>query len=483
MTQFLNRSLQSALLLVSIPLCIDPAYAQTGICPAQLEAEIAAVTQTGEFARAHWGILVETEDGQQTLYAEDAERYFVPASNAKLFTTAAALQQLGADFQVRTSVMQINPEAGEVVLQVVGRGDPSLTDADLADLAQQLRDRGITEIDLLIGDDSYFQGEAVNPTWEWGDLQAGYGAPANSLILNQNAIGFTLVPQTLGQPLEVVWDDPAEAGQWQVNNDSTTVAAGAPEFVSVGRDLNQPILEVQGQLQAGSASEPVSVSIPRPAQYFMQRLLQALNAQGIQVKQSLISLTPIDEQGTEIAFVESLPLADLLVETNQESNNLYAEALLRSLGVTESTNATSALIAGIDTLQRNLTELGIDRADYELVDGSGLSRQNLVSPEAIVQTLQAMNRSSNALPYRNSLSVAAESGTLQNRFQGTAVAGRLQGKTGALSGVVALSGYLEPINYLPLTFSILLNNANLSLGEAQAAIDQIVKLLARLQRC
>lgn len=487
----LSRSRLFALFCLSTLLgtWATPTYAQsTGICPAQLGDSIERLITAPDVNRANWGILVQTQAASssgdsQTLYAQNADRYFVPASNAKLLTTAAILQELGATFRIRTSVYQLNSQPDQVVLQVVGRGDPSFSEQDLQQLVQQIRDQGITRINLLIGDDSYFQGDPVNPTWEWGDIQAGYGAPVNSLILNENAIGFSLVPQALGQPLQVRWDDPTQADQWQVNNRSQTVAANAPEFVTVGRDLTQPVLEVAGHLRVGSAAEPVSVSIPRPAQFFMQRLLQQLAAVDIQVDQSLITLTPLNEQGTEIAAIGSAPLSELLVTTNQQSNNIYAEALLRSLGVDQVPETVSALEAGISATNQTLTSLGVDSTGYTLADGSGLSRHNLISPEAIVQTLQAMLNSTNVLPYRNSLSVAGESGTLQYRFQGTEVAGRLQGKTGSFSDTVALSGYLEPPEYPPLVLSILVNQINPSSEQVQITIDQIVELLVKLQPC
>ncbi len=487
MTQ--NRLLRGFLSLTSLITIWLPVAAQAGICPAQLSDKISAITNRSEFRRSRWGILVQTlgdpcgicEAARQTLYAHDAERYFIPASNVKLLTTAAALEVLGDRYTIRTSVYQTN--ADNVVLRVVGRGDPSLTDVELNQLAKQIRDRHITQIDQLIADDSYFQGDAVNPTWEWEDIQSGYGAPVNSLILNQNLIGLTLFPQNLGQPLRVVWDDPAEATHWQISNDSKTVAATAEESLQVGRDLGQSQLNVQGQLRVGSEPEAVAIAIPQPSHYFLQRFKQALRQQDIQVNQSFVATEPTEMQGTEIAAVESAPLAKLIVETNQESNNLYAESLLRTLGTTQSPQTDSSLEAGLEAMKKALSRLGVDSASYDLVDGSGLSRHNWVTPETLVQTLQGMGQSSHSALYRNSLAVAGSSGTLRDRFVDTPVAGKLQGKTGFLSGSTALSGYLEPPEYSPLVLSILINQFDRPLKEIQKAIDEIVILLAQLQKC
>ncbi|WAL58690.1 D-alanyl-D-alanine carboxypeptidase/D-alanyl-D-alanine endopeptidase [Thermocoleostomius sinensis] len=459
-----------------------PSSAQdAAICTSQLRDSIDAVLNRPELRRTRWGVLVQSLGDPQPLYSHNAEQYFVPASNVKLLTTAAALEQLGPDFRIRTSIYHRN-FANQQTLYIVGRGDPSLTDEDLVSLAQQLRERGITTVDRLIGDDSYFQGDSINPTWEWEDIQAGYGAPVNSLILNQNAIGLTVIPQALGQPLAVRWDDPAESIMWQVQNRSTTVPVDATEFLTVGRDLSRSVLYVHGQLRVGSASEPVAVSVPQPAQRFMQRFVQILVTQGIQVRQTIVTTQFTDPQGLEIAAVESPPLSELLVETNRESNNLYAEVLLRSLGK-RNEEATSTLEAGIAALEMTFNGWGINPDSYALVDGSGLSRHNLVSPEAIVQTLQIMARSSNASTYRHSLALAGVNGTLQNRFRQTLVEQKLRGKTGQLRNAMALSGYLELGHQSALVFSLLVNPFHQAPSQVQTSLDAIVEQLAQVRSC
>lgn len=452
----------------------------SSVCPAQLEPRINAILNRPTFQRVRWGIQVQPLAGEQVLFQREGDRFFIPASNAKLLTTAAALTQFGPQFRIRTVVYRV-PEPG-VNLRVGGRGDPSLTTAQLQNLASQIRSRGITQIDRLVIDDTYFSGDPVNPNWEWEDIQAGYGAPVNSLILNQNAIPLTLVPQAIGQPLRVVWDDPAEGQGWAIENQSRTVAANAPEFVAVGRDLGRPILRVLGQLRAGSEAEPVAIAVTNPTQTFLETFRRVLTNQGIMVRQTVIASTPTTAPQAEIAAVSSVPLSELLKEANGESNNLYTESLLRLLGTppTPNSNSLESGLAGIRTV---LNRLGVAADSHALRDGSGLARANLVTPGAMTQVLQAMARSSNAQVYRDSLAIAGESGTLRNRFRGTPVQGNFFGKTGAISGITALSGYLNPPTYPPLVVSILVNHFDQPVSAIRPAIDELVLLLGGLRQC
>lgn len=478
-------------LLIGLSVCLSVGLSKSAgaqlpgsICPSELALQIEQITQRPAFDRVRWGIVIQTVGAEpETLYSYAADQLFIPASNVKLLTTAAALTQLGPNFRISTSVYQVPTQNQDVVLRIVGRGDPSLTDTQLQALAQQISQLGLRHVQTLVADDQYFQDDQINPTWEWEDIQAGYGAPINSLILNQNAVGLTLTPQAINQPLTVTWDDPVEASHWQIVNESTTVATTAPEFVEVGRDLAQPILYVHGQLRVGAAPEPVSISIPQPTQHFLDRFQQILRDYQIQIDRVTTATDPLPDATQQIATVTSPSLAELLVETNRQSNNLYAEALLRTLAVGQLPNRTSRLEAGLAALQAALTKIGIDPAGYVLADGSGLSRHNLVSPSTLVATLQAMAQTSDAAIYRASLSTAGISGTLRHRFQNTPVQGRFQGKTGSLSGVAALSGYLELGNATPIAMALLANYADQPAAEIRSAIDALVALLTRLEPC
>jgi D-alanyl-D-alanine carboxypeptidase/D-alanyl-D-alanine-endopeptidase (penicillin-binding protein 4) len=451
--------------------------AENLICPSQLNTEIEAIINTPQFQRSRWGILIEPLGSSTPLYRLDADHYFIAASTIKLITTAVALDEFGANFQIRTSVYGDNQ--GNVL--VIGRGDPSLTDKQLQDLAQQLKNQGITQINHLQVDNSYFSGVAIDPSWEWEDIQAGYGAPINSLILNQNSLDLILAPQGVGQPLKVSWVRPQQGQGWQVENQSVTVAKNQPEFVEIGRDLTQPLIRVGGQLRVGSKPEPVYAAVVNPAENFVQGLQNHFTEVGIQVsKTSIIQSTEI-VGFQELAWVESSPLSELIQVVNLESNNVFAGALLHTLGVRQ--NPEDTVTGGLNQIQQTLTKWGINPDSYVLVDGSGLSRQNWASPRVFAQTLQAIATIPEFEQYQNSLPVAGVSGTLKTRFLNTPAVGIVQAKTGTLTGVSALAGYIHPPHYSPLVFSILLNQSNESTRVSRQAIDQIVLLLTRLKSC
>lgn len=464
------------------------------ICPADLPDRINQIIAAEAFDQARWGVLVQTlhrqPDQRQTLVDRDGQKLFIPASTAKLLTTAAALQHLGPRYRIRTSVLGEPSPNGRWQLQVIGRGDPSLEDAQLQQLAQQLKQRGITQVEQLWLDDRYFGNNQVNPTWEWGDLQSGYGSIAHSLIVNLNYHSLTLTPQQVGQPLKLHWNHPSAIANWRIENQTHTVGANTAEFVSISRDLSEPILRIRGQLSQGAAPEVIDLATLNPQQVFRDRLVEALTQVGITVEQVEFANTDTDQLPQEVAFVESPTLAELIQQTNRESDNLYAEVLLQTIGATANRNPQVKLsaednttTAGLKVLQQTLAQLGIDRRSYQLSDGAGLARMNFVSPAALVQTLQAMLYQPSGIAYRSSLPIASQTGTLTNRFRGTAAAAIVQAKTGTLTGALGLSGYISPHAYEPLAFSILLNQSLEPNATQRTAIDQIVVVLAQLKRC
>lgn len=459
-----------------------PLHAAT-LCPTDLAPAIDQILDTQPAQRAQWGILVAPLDGGDPLYALDAERFFIPASNVKLLVTAAALTHFGADHQVATTVYA-EPSEGETVLRVVGQGDPSLNDASLQSLAQQVQRQVPNGIDRLIVDDTYFWGDAINPNWEWEDLQAGYGAPVNSLMLNLNEMRLDLIPQQVGHPLGILFASPGDGAEWQIQNFSTTLPAGeASERTWLVQDGQRQILQIHGQLQAGNEPVETAIAVPNPTQRFLRQFEGALQQMGVPIRQMEIASEAGQVRGAAIAQLPSPPFINLITEANTHSENLYAEALLHHIGASLARPQTSTLEAGLVGSEPILATLGVDPDSIALADGSGLARKNLATPSAFVATLQGMHRSPNAAAFRQSLAIAGRTGTLRNRFRDTSVQGRLSAKTGALSGVAALSGYLDPPNHPPLVVSILVNHFDQAVREIRPSMDEIVLRLADLQPC
>ncbi len=450
------------------------------VCPSQLPRSIERVVN--QYGRSQWGILVTNLKTNQVLYELNPDQFITPASNVKLLTSAAALHQLGSNFRIRTSVYDrtggsTSNQGNSLV--IVGRGDPSLDNAQIQRLSQQLVNQGKRNINLLVGDDSYFQGEMFNPYWAWADIQSTDAPAVNSLTINQNYVTLSLIPQKLWEPLRLNWSDELVANQWRITNSSQTSRSGST--VDVDFSPNNNALKISGSLGVNADPEEVYLPVLEPSSYVVQRFQAELKKLGVNVNQTQApkSRSPlvIPSNSSEVAAVESAPLANLLVEMNRESNNFYAEMLPRQVGkVTTGDDRNWVAAVG-----ESLTNLGVDPQGYKIVDGSGLARQNQVTPRAIVQTLQGMANSPEATVYRNSLSLAGENGTLRSRLKN--IPGNFWGKTGTLRGVVALSGYLDIPNYDPLVVSIIVNNPQQSTTTLRQGTDGIVTQISRLQAC
>ncbi len=456
--------------------------AMAGMCRAELPGKIDAIAQNPALNGANIGILIEATNTDAPLYARRAQEKFVPASNVKLLTTAAALQSLGPDFSIRTSVFG-QPNTPDPALYVVGRGDPTFTSYQINLLANQLKQQGIRRASSLTAIDNYFTGPAASPYWDDEDYRAGYGAPANSLILNRNELSFTVSPTRVGQPLQVIWDRPDFVRGWRIENNTRTVGAGGNEFIDAGQRPGQKVMTVRGQLVAGSASDNNSIALGDPASYFVEQFQQSLTSYGISSASSQVSTANPPAGSVELAAIQSPPLSAFIDPTNLYSVNIYAEAMLKALGRSADPTTPDAYQTGAVAVGQILADLGVAPGSLSIVDGSGLSRRNLASPEAFVDTLQIMAQTPNATIYRNSLAVAGRSGTLRNRMKGTLAEGRFQGKTGTLSGTYTLSGYLNPPNHPPLALSVLVNDADAGGRTIRSLIDQIIIQAASLDDC
>jgi serine-type D-Ala-D-Ala carboxypeptidase/endopeptidase (penicillin-binding protein 4) len=465
------------------PQVLPPAL--PAVCSSQLPTAIDRIVDRPELRRYRWGIVVQTLNGANQLYNRDGDRLFTPASNVKLITTAVALRQLGSTTRLRTSVYQLPSTGNTANLLVVGRGDPSLTAIGLQSIAQQLKQRGGNKIGQISFDDGYFRGEQINSDWEWSDLSTDYAPAINGLMFGQNSNPLIVSPQRVGMPLRYTWKDPS-LNSWQVDNQSLTAPASQESNANANAIFGKPTIRLTGKLALNSTPTQIDLPLLNPAESFVRAFRQSLNRLGISVESTQLVLGRDPVNLPEIAAINSPTIGELINETNQRSNNIYAEVLLKSIGRTHpehhtSTSDTSTL--GIALVKQRLTEMGIDEQSYRLSDGSGLSRHNLVAPNTFVRILSVMATTSTAQIYRDSLPIAGFSGSLKNRMQGTLAQGIVRAKTGSMSGVASLSGYIYPPQYSPLVFSIILDRHDRPTSQMVKIIDEVMLVLARLKQC
>jgi len=487
----------------------------------ELQARIAALLDQPKFAAMRWGVRLQTTAGK-VLFERDGEKSFTPASNMKLYTTAAALDAFGPDFKIRTSVYATKPVtkagvlAGDLILY--GRGDPNLSprfDAENPDkygdfypadkiaaieqLADQIKAAGVRVITgNLVGDDSYFAGDKLGIGWEWDDLQFYYGAEVSALTVNDNVLTYVVTPgRRVGAPPTI---KVKPATRFPVILNRAKTSASGQTRIGVYRQLDSNVVEFFGTIPRGAKEFEVNIAVHDPASLAATLLKEALTRRGIRVQGRLTRLDaparvsqPFNASKLiELAFVESQPLATLLKVVNKPSQNLHTELLLRQLGVTQGSNVSAyeldnygkpkpTLERALDVRKTFLQRAGVDLNGLSLRDGSGLARSDLVTPRATARLLEFMQTHPQFTVFRESLPVAGFDGTLERRMKGTPAAGNVRAKTGSLTYVNALSGYLTTKGGQVLIVSFYGNNYTNGGRDVTGTMDQICNLLVEYE--
>ena len=468
-----------------------------------LQSRIRLALSRPELRRGTVAIKIASLDTGKTVYEENADKYVMPASNMKNFTVAAALERLSPDFRFTTSVYANSmPDASGTIkgdLRIYGRGDVSLSGAfyegdylkGLDVLADKITQAGVKRIEgNLIGDESYFSGGAIPPSWEWDDLQWRYGAEVSALPLNDNTLDLSVKPGSAVGSTCAVGLQPFNSIM-RVINRCLTSAADVKSDLTIKKALEQNILEISGTMPVGDKGFSSFLTVSHPAQLFVALLKQRLQEKGVTItgqtrvvstkEKAVLSNASTLVQPVEITKLESPPFSLIAAKTMKPSQNLYTETILWTLGEQFGDKTNPKLTSaerGAAVVKSFLQQVGIPPDAIVQWDGSGLSRHNLVTANAIVQLYTYMAKQSRyAQAWRDSLTIGGTDGTLQNRFKGTAAAGNVRGKTGTIDQVSALSGYITTASGEPLVFSIIVNGVPNS-GVRPATIDEIVVNLA-----
>ena len=506
-----------------------------------LALQIKTILAQEPLARAHWGIHVVELGSGRVLYSQNADQLFLPASNAKLFTTAAVLSLAGPEYRFRTTVEAEGKIDSTGRLQgdlvIMGRGDPNISGRVLPyalkterapphtqvleEMANQVAASGLKIVaGDLIGDDTFYSPERYGPGWAQDDLQWIDGAPVSALTFNDNVVFLNIQPGEHDGDKALVTIEP-ETSYYEIDSRIVTTAAGVSRKIGMHREAGSKRVVLWGTLPLGDPGMKEALAVDDPAQLTAELFRGMLEQRGIAVtgkararhgeigefhepptqqpdtpNSPVPGAAPLNPaQGTQpaqccrpenppptqaaprvvLAEHTSLPLIEDVRVINKTSQNLHAELALRLAGKLHATGGSFA--GGSAAVRWFLLQAGLKEDDFLLLDGSGLSRRDLVAPVAVVQLLVYAARQPWGTAFEGTLPVAGVDGSLSERFSNSPAAGLVYAKTGTLSHVNALSGYGWTLQGRRFAFSIFCNNHNLQSAKVLAAIDEIVKLL------
>ncbi|MEO8810550.1 MAG: D-alanyl-D-alanine carboxypeptidase/D-alanyl-D-alanine-endopeptidase [Rhodanobacter sp.] len=486
--------------LVMAPVCRTAGSAPNATAPAELATRIDTLIEQPRFSHASWGIAVVSLDNGRTLYAHRANRLAHPASVTKLFTAAAGLATLGPDYRFTTRALSagvVRKGRLEGHLILYGTGDPTLGTTGSSDwaaqLAAQLYAHGIRQVQGdLIADDSYFTGPPFGTGWEAGDLQSWFAVPSSALSVDENILELTVTPATSpGAPASVKLAPVSGVGQ--VRGRIVTTPPSSPSDVNLYRAPGSDTLYEFGSVPTRSPPAHFRLAMVDPALQAGIQLRTALVNRGIRLTGGVKALHwPLDDSGLltdarVLGELRSPPLLEIVKRGLKRSQNLYLQNLLLAIGARvqasddrPSRGFRSSERRGIQALRAWLTRMGVDPETCRIVEGTGLSRRNLATPDALVRMLVYLAGQPQAAQWRDALPIAGVDGTLANRMRGSAAAGNVQAKTGSMSDVHSVAGYVTTAGGERLAFAIMLDNYTSPPGSPPPSgdIDDIVELLA-----
>ncbi len=477
-----------ALALAALPLA--PLHALSSD-EAALRQKVEAILAAAP-ASTRYGMLVTDQDGAQ-IFAIAPDQRFIPASNTKLFTTAAAYTRLAeVDAAGRGTAVALEKSGKGTNVVLLGRGDARLSSAAdctencLATLADAIAAK-TRKVRDVIGDDRWFPDERWSPGMSWNNIPTRSGTGISALTLDDNELAAMVAPGAMGEAPKV-----EGLVYYTLDNRALTVP-GSEARLDHWRDPMSMTVRITGTIGAQAPAERLRFGIDDPAHYAAWRLGEMLKARGVKVKGASLSrhrpFLPQDDpklrgdatvvlpaEPEVLAQLPALPVASDVIVINKVSQNLHAELLIRRIG---RLSGSGSIADGQVALRAVMAQAGLPDAGYDLSDGSGMSSYNRISPRAAVALMRWVARQPWAADFRATLPVGGVDGTLRRRFGGTALGGKLFAKTGSLNASNALSGYMVAKSGKTLTFSAISNDCpDAETDKAVAAMDQALLAIA-----
>jgi len=456
----------------------------------QLTQDIVTATASPGVRRAAWGIVVHSLDRDERLFELNPGMLLVPASLAKLVSLAGAADAVGWNFRFETTVRA----AGSLVdgtldgdLIAAGSGDPSIggrAGQELSALVDALKALGLRRVDgRIIGDDDAAEEPRPKLAWAWDDLGYTTGSLFGALNLAENRMMVTVNPALSAGDRPTISVDPSESSR-PLRNRTATGAADSQLLIWPEQRPGEPFLTIAGSVPAGAPPAQLSVSAGNPTFWFASGLRNALLEGGVEVTGKAFDIDDLAERpqwltSTVLYTHRSPTLAEITQPLLKDSINLYGEAVLR-LNVDPGVLPTND--AALKGLRTRLASWGIPPDAWQIIDGSGLSRRNAIAPETLIAVLRRMYDPTSMSPWMTGLPVAGRDGTLATRMQGTPAEDNLRAKTGTMSNIRSLAGYVRTRDGEVLAFALIADGFEGSGREATLAIDQIGIRLAGFSR-
>lgn len=445
------------------------------------------------FKHANVGIcLMDTQTGE-ILAAHQEEEALIPGSALKLLTTATAFSILGPGYQYKTELVidgQINDGVlnGNVIIK--GYGDPSLGAASwdiplsfealIKKFRLALQQAGIRKIKgYLIADDSYFSTAVTPKSWQLNDLGNYYAAGVHGLNIHENLyyLRFRQVGQLSATP-PVSSIEPTIQGLDFINEIKSDRAGTGDNAYIYGAPFTY-LRFIRGTIPVGSGLFTIKGAIPDPPLFLAQQLQQALLKTGISISKGATTSRLLDlrkeawDAEGQVLIRELSPALDKIIErTNYKSVNLFAEALMHTLGKEKKGEGNTE--KGLEVQRAHWESKGVDMSSAFLADGSGLSFRNAISAHTMAEVLQEATAGEAFPAFLSTIPLAGRTGSLRRKFRGTAAEGRLYAKSGTLARVRTYAGYIDSKSGKKLSFAVFVNNYKGNGGTIRSRLDRLL---------
>jgi D-alanyl-D-alanine carboxypeptidase/D-alanyl-D-alanine-endopeptidase (penicillin-binding protein 4) len=462
----------------------------------ELNQQLDDIFNDNSFRNANWGVVIQSLDNGEYFYKRNEDKFFVPASNLKLFTTAAGLLLLGSDYRFSTNILLNGYQSGSTLygdLVIQGRGDPTISGRFYSNdiyfvydtWIDSLLDMGVTNINgNVVGDDNLFDDIGLGNGWAWDYETDWYAAQSSAISYNDNCVDISI---HYNQKYDSVIVSSKPSLRSIVILNSVKPAIGNEKTnIEVVRERGTNVITVSGKFRKDADSLITYATVQNPTQFAMLVLKHRLEKRGIRVNGYAIDIDDyervINYDDLELLFVnQSENLSEIVKVINKGSQNFFAEQLLKTIGLEKI--GFGSVTNGVTAVKEVFADIGLNPENIVMVDGSGLSHINMVTPRQIVELLKYMYSNKKVYSdFYNSLPIAGIDGTLGKRMKNTTAENNVRAKTGYISHVRSLSGYAVTGDGEPIAFSMIANNFSVPVKLAENIQDLVCLRLTNFRR-